>query len=224
MRINKWIAHNATIGRRRADNLISLGKVSVNDVVAVLGQDVDGSERITINGEAISQISNRPVTILLHKPAGYVSSRDGQGSRTVYDLLPQEYSHLKMAGRLDKDSTGLVILSSDGKVIQALTHPTLLKKKVYMLKTAYPLTRDDVNLITTRGVDIGDNRPSVFSLTVIPNKKNTYRTVLYEGRNRQIRRTVEALGNHVVSLHRLEIGEYSLHNLAEGNFKQVVVK
>lgn len=224
MRINKWIAHNATIGRRRADNLISLGKVRVNGEVAKLGQEIDGSERITINGETISQVSNRPVTILLHKPAGYVSSRDGQGSRTVYDLLPPEYSHLKMAGRLDKDSTGLVILSSDGKVIQALTHPTLHKKKVYILKTSYPISRDDVSLISTRGINIGENRPSIFSLTVIPRKKNTYRAVLYEGRNRQIRRTVEALGNHVISLHRVEIGDYSLNNLAEGNFKQAVMK
>jgi pseudouridine synthase len=217
MRINKWIARQTGIGRRTADDLIERGEVLINGVVATLGQEVDGSEEIIVEGRAVATSTDH-TTLLFHKPRGYVCSRNGQGSQTVYDLLPTEYQDLKIAGRLDRDSSGLLVLSNDGDVIQQLTHPTRHKQKTYILTTRHPLTDQDIMLINTIGVDIGDERPSRFTITPM-GEDRTYKAVLLEGRNRQIRRTLEAVGNQVATLHRTNIGSYSLGDLAEGDWK-----
>lgn len=218
MRINKWIAGQTGFGRRTVDRYIEEGKITVNGEVATMGQSVDGTEAITLNGRTIDTHKEESVTILLHKPRGYVCSREGQGSKTVYDLLPEKYQDLKLAGRLDKDSSGLLMLSNDGAVIQQLTHPTLHKQKTYIITTRRPLSEADLKTIQ-KGVDIGDERPSQFEITPYNDQERKYKAVLLEGRNRQIRRTMEAVGNQVVTLHRIQIGNFALEGLAEGRYK-----
>ncbi len=218
MRINKWIAGQTGYGRRTVDRYIEEGKITVNGAVATMGQTVDGTEIITLNGRTIDTRQAESVTILLHKPRGYVCSREGQGSKTVYDLLPEKYRDFKLAGRLDRDSSGLLILSNDGDVIQQLTHPTLHKQKTYIITTRRPLSESDVKAIQ-KGVDIGDERPSQFEITPYNNQERMYKAVLLEGRNRQIRRTMEAVGNQVITLHRTQIGDYSIGNLKPIEYK-----
>lgn len=220
MRINKWIAGQTGFGRRTVDRYIEEGKITVNGEVATMGQSVDGTEAITLNGRTIDTHQAESVTILLHKPRGYVCSREGQGSKTVYDLLPEKYRDFKLAGRLDKDSSGLLILSNDGDVIQRLSHPTLHKQKTYIITTRRPLSEAYLKAIQ-KGVDIGDERPSSFEITPYKDQERRYKAVLLEGRNRQIRRTMEAVGNQVVTLHRTSMGNYFLDHLHEGSYKTV---
>lgn len=219
MRINKWIAGHSSLGRRTVDELIVQGKITINDIPAELGQEVIGTENIKINGKSVISTNRSSITLLLNKPVGVVCSRAGQGSKTIYDLLPKQYKDLKIAGRLDKESSGLVILSNDGNVIQALTHPTLHKKKVYVVTTNKPLSTSNLIQIESTGVDIDDDRPSVFTISPINDQINSYQVELYEGRNRQIRRTIEALGNQVLTLHRIQIGPYTVRDIPEKSFK-----
>lgn len=221
MRINKWIAGHTDLARRKVDELIGQRRIRVNGTVATLGQNIEGTETITIDGKTITVLNDAPITVLLNKPVGYVCSKDGQGSKTVYELLPPEYGHLNIAGRLDKDSSGLVVLSSDGEVIQQLTHPTLNKKKVYVITTKRTLTDEVIHLIQHTGVNIGDKRKSRFKVIPDPDKLRTYTVILSEGRNRQIRRTIEAVKNQVETLHRIQIGTYELGNLPLGKYTVV---
>lgn len=217
MRINRWIAIQTGVSRRRADELIAVGAVTINGVTARPGDHVEEGCTVTVKGVAVATTRAPERTILLHKPPGYVCSRDGQGAKTVYDLLPAELQHLKIAGRLDKDSSGLVILSTDGQVIQELSHPSNKKKKTYIITTRKPIREEDLTAIAGGGVDIGDRRPSRFAITKLP-ERNTYKAVLSEGRNRQIRRTMEAIHNQVVTLHRVRLGPYELGELPTGGF------
>src|SRR5690606_10625632 len=125
---------------------------------------------------------------------------------------------LNIAGRLDKDSSGLLILTSDGSLMQELTHPSKGKIKSYLVKTGRALTAQDLEKLE-KGVDIGDLRLS--SMKVTPVAESEYEVLLTEGRNRQIRRSFAAVGAEVTGLHRTTIGSYRLSNLESGDFKIV---
>lgn len=209
MRLNRFIAQQTDISRRKADALIDSGDVVVDRQPAHPGMDVSGREVIIINGRKLKPKRIIYRTIALYKPVGYVCSRDGQGSPTVYDLLPGEYHHLNVAGRLDKDSSGLVILTNNGKLMQELTHPSNDKQKTYTVELNRPL-EDGMIAKLAKGVDIGDARVS--KLMVAPLKGNTYEVNMQEGRNRQIRRSFEAIGYQVSSLHRTRFGPYRLED------------
>src|SRR5690606_8683974 len=133
-----------------------------------------------------------------NKPTGYICSRRGQGSRTVYDLLPDKYRSLKTAGRLDKESSGLLILTNNGNLANQLTHPRYEKEKVYKVKLNKPLTGADKNKLL-EGVKLDDG-PSRF-IKIEQNPQGVCEVTLSEGRNRQIRRTFDTLGYKVVYLH-----------------------
>ena len=153
-------------------------------------------------------------------------SRKQQGdSPTVYDLLPRNYHHLKVAGRLDKDSQGLVLLTDDGDTIFKLTHPKFAKKKVYTVGLNKPLKKPDKQMIED-GIELEDGI-SKFQITSTKSqnsktknpKPNTYNVTMHEGRNRQIRRTFKALGYSVTYLERTQFGPYLLDNLPSGQLK-----
>lgn len=219
MRLNRYIATYSNLSRRKADALIETGKVNVNRRAAHNGMDVSDDDIVVIDGRRLLPIKRESITVLLNKPEGYVCSRDGQGSPTVYDLLQNRMKHLNIAGRLDKDSSGLVVLTDDGQLLQELTHPSYNKEKRYEVALDEPLKKVDLDRIHT-GVDIGDTRVSRFK--VVPCKRvdhpNCYLISISEGRNRQIRRTFEALRYKVLRLHRTSLGPYELGPLAEGSF------
>lgn len=215
MRLNKYIALASGLSRRAADDAIAAGRVQVNDKVAGLGQTVDESfDTVKIDSQTL-QPPAKMTTIMLNKPAGYVCSRDGQGSKTIYDLLPEDYHHLKPVGRLDKESSGLLLLTNNGTLAYELTHPSFQKEKRYVVKTDHDLSGKDFGTITKKGVKLNDG-PSKLGLE---GKDTNWVVTMHEGRNRQIRRTFEALGYKVNKLHRTHFGKYNLEDLSEGKYK-----
>lgn len=226
IRLNKYIASKTGLSRRHADYLIDRGLIVIDDKVAVLGQKLTGGEKIEFSDPETSQHyslvvdtdSDTPTTtIILNKPVGYVCSRDGQGSDTVYDLLPKDYSSLKIAGRLDKDSSGLVLLSNDGELINELTHPKYQKTKIYTIQLNEPLQPLHQQIITDNGITLDDGL-SKFAIEKIDDSSVNIQITMREGRNRQIRRTFESLGYKITKLHRTQLGKYSLKNLPSGQY------
>lgn len=224
MRLNRYIATYSSLSRRKADALIASGKVVVNRKSAHNGMDIGHEDIVVIDGKRLLPVKRESITVLLHKPVGYVCSREGQGSPTVYDLLQKRMQHLNIAGRLDKDSSGLVLLTDDGMLLQELTHPSYNKEKLYEVLLDEPLKKPDLDKLHT-GVDIGDTRVSRLHTRPCnkPDHPNCYLITLTEGRNRQIRRTFEALHYKVLRLHRVKVGDYLLEDLAEGSFVEMKI-
>ncbi|HMT19140.1 MAG TPA: pseudouridine synthase [Candidatus Saccharibacteria bacterium] len=219
MRLNRYIASHSTLSRRKADELIAAGKVKVNRTTAHLGTEVQEGDTVIVDGQRLEPTKKASIVVLLHKPAGYVCSKDGQGAPTVYDLISPNLHYLNIAGRLDKDSSGLVIFTNDGTLLQALTHPSNDKEKIYHVVLAKQL-EDGAIASFASGVNIGDERTS--KMSVVPlNNKNTYEVSIHEGRNRQIRRSFEALGYKVEQLHRIKLGQYEIGRLAPKQYQIV---
>ena len=219
MRINKFIAQATRFSRRGADTAIEEGRVLVNGQPPKPGADITESDKVTIDGHpVISEVKTQ--TIMLNNPAGYVCSREGQGSLTVYDLLPSEYHNLNSVGRLDKDSSGLLILTNDGELAQELTHPSNQKAKVYELTLDHDLTPEAHDMITKTGVKLRDGI-SKFELEPRGDKATRWLATLREGRNRQIRRTFMAVDYDVINLNRIGFGDYELGSLKLGSINTI---
>jgi 23S rRNA pseudouridine2605 synthase len=210
VRLNKYIALHTGLSRRKSDQLIQGGKVLVNGRAVELGQEVGSQDKVVVDGKPV-KASTKIVTIMLNKPVGYVCSRDGQGSKTIYDLLPEEFHNLKPIGRLDKDSSGLLLLTNDGTLANELTHPSRQKEKIYRVELNKILTPED-KIKIERGVKLEDG-PSKLQLSGAGQK---WQVTMREGRNRQIRRTFAALGYKATKLHRTKFGQYNLDNLQTG--------
>lgn len=222
MRLNKFIAHATGMARREADEAILNGRISVNGKVANIGQDVDGqSDIIKLDDEQITLPATTTV-IMLNKPIGYVCSRNAQAkdAKTVYELLPSDLRQLKTIGRLDKDSSGLILLTDDGDMAHKLTHPSFTKTKEYVIELDRPLAPLHQQMIADFGINLTDG-PSKLLLERLNDERTKFRVIMHEGRNRQIRRTFAALGYQVVSLHRISFGSYQLGDLPSGKYKRV---
>jgi 16S rRNA U516 pseudouridylate synthase RsuA-like enzyme len=128
MRLNQYIALHTGISRRSADRMIKEGRVSVNGQTPLIGHQVTQHDKVEVSGLKIKH-KVKLVTIMLNKPIGYVCSRAGQGSQTIYDLIPEELHHLKPVGRLDKNSSGLLLMTNDGNLANELSHPASPKKE-----------------------------------------------------------------------------------------------
>jgi 23S rRNA pseudouridine2605 synthase len=227
MRLNKFIALATGMSRRAADTVIAEGRVRVNGEPPSIGLSVETTDTILLDNKPITPAVK--TTILLNKPAGYITSRAGQGSQTIYDLLPADLRHLKPIGRLDKDSSGLLLLTNDGELAHELTHPSHQKQKVYEVEINKSLAKEDYVAIKEKGVDIGDGRPSRFQLQQLETRKQQlakplvpnsfFLATLTEGRNRQIRRTFAALGYKVIRLHRTQFGPFRLGTLKQGLYE-----
>jgi pseudouridine synthase len=218
MRLNRYIATYSGMSRRKADKLIEDKKVVVNRKVAHVGMQISEVDIIYIDGRRLQPYKRKSKTVLLHKPVGFVCSRNGQGNPSVYNLLRKSMTRLNIAGRLDKDSSGLVILTDDGNLIQELTHPKYDKEKVYFVKLERPITSTEIKKLKS-GVNIGDDRLSKMNIKQIANKR--LQIIMQEGRNRQIRRSFESIGHKVISLHRIKIGPYELGDLKPQQFKEI---
>lgn len=223
VRLNKYLAHTFGLSRREADQRIEQGRVLVNGKVVMLGKTIDpAQDKISFDNQIVAQTPMPYTYLLLNKPVGYVCSRKQQDDApTVYTLLPKKFWHLKVAGRLDKDSCGLILLTNDGDAIFKLTHPKFGKEKVYHVGLNKPLApQDSRNLLT--GIDLEDGKST---LVVTPLKEvrrpNMYKVVMSEGRNRQIRRTFKALGYSVTHLERIGFGPYALKGLGTAQYLQI---
>ena len=214
IRLNKFLAERLGLSRREADEAIIAGRVTVDGKTAALGARIDNNSKVCYNNKIVP-FDTEYLYLAFNKPVGYVSSRRAQGSApTLYELLPPKYQKLKTVGRLDKDSSGLILLTNDGDFAFQMTHPKFHKEKVYEVELDRPLEPLHQQMISDYGVMLDDG-PSKF--TVIRDNGH-YTVILSEGRNRQIRRTFAALGYRVTSLHRTGFGKYQLTGLEPGKY------
>ena len=219
LRLNKYLATNLGVSRREADNLISAGKILVNNKPAEIGARVEDGDEVVVDGKIISNAAL--IYLALTKPAGYVCSRKRQGDTpTMYELLPEKYQSLKSVGRLDKDSSGLILLTNDGDFAFKMTHPKFVKIKIYEAHIDRALEPLHQQMIADFGVQLPDGR-SQLGLEKLDNSNTFWRITMSEGRNRQIRRTFEALGYKVTALHRTNFGRYGLSGLESGKYIEV---
>ena len=214
MRINSYLAQATGLSRRRADDLIKQGRVELNGKTAQLGASVAEDSQVKLDGRSLGL---KPMTtIMFNKPVGYVVSRKGQGAETIYSLLPNEFANLKPIGRLDKDSSGLLLLTNDGQLSESLTHPGKQKDKVYEVSLDIPIRKVDLEQLD-KGVELEDG-PSKLRITGVTHGGRSMNVVISEGRNRQIRRSFAALGYRIESLHRIQVGKYMLGKLRPGQW------
>lgn len=221
-RLNKYIAHSAGLSRREADDAIAAGRVLVNGVRAELGTQVRPDDVVILDKTQIKE-STKYTYLALHKPVGYVCSRREQGDTpTIYSLLSESQYNLKAVGRLDKDSSGILLLTDDGDFAHSMTHPKFHKTKSYMVTLDAPLAPLHHQMINDIGVQLEDGR-SQLQLEKIDDDPTSWRITMHEGRNRQIRRTFSALGYTVVTLHRNQFGPYSLGELPSGKTTSIQI-
>lgn len=220
LRLNKYVAVSLGVSRRQADKLIEQGNILINNSPAKLGARISPNDIVSYNGKQITPKTYK--LIALHKPTGYLCSRASQGGMpTIYRLLPQELSHLKPVGRLDKDTSGLILLTNDGDWSHQMTHPSFKKTKRYLATLNKPLQPLHRQMISDFGVDLPDG-PSKLSLERQHEGDDTRWVIeMSEGRNRQIRRTFEALGYTVTKLHRTNFGNYSLGDIKRGEWQEL---
>ena len=220
-RLNKFLARQLGISRREADVLIENETVMVNCTLATLGTRITPSDSIEVAG---APVARRPATlryIAFNKPVGYVCSRRTQGNApTIYSLLPPELHMLKPVGRLDKDSSGLLLLTNDGDFAHRMTHPKFAKTKQYRVRLDRDLEPLHQQMISDFGIELDDGRSQLILARLDDNRREWHIT-MSEGRNRQIRRTFAALGYTVTRLHRTNFGNYALGDIKRGEWREV---
>ena len=222
-RLNKYIAYHLGISRREADTFIANGRVRINGNVAELGKQVSEGDVVTVDGDPIAT-KETSTYVVLHKPVGYVCSRKPQGEApTVYTLLPRSFSHLKLVGRLDKDSSGIILLTDDGTFSHHMTHPSYYKTKVYHVSLDHDLEPLHQQMISDYGVTLEDGTSKLSLERLSDDNRKDWRVTMHEGRNRQIRRTFASLGYEVITLHRTDFGNYSLGDISPGSWQQIAI-
>lgn len=224
LRLNKHLALNLGISRREADNLIAQGSATINGVVATLGARFSDGDEISVDGKALKSDTAYQY-LAFNKPVGYVCSRKQQGENpTIYELIPAEYHHLKPVGRLDRDSSGLILLSNDGDFAFKMTHPKFAKTKIYNVRLENDLAPIHQQMISDHGIDLEDGKSSLQLERMNETDRRSWIVTMKEGRNRQIRRTFGALGYTVQKLHRTNFGNYALGDIKPGEFKVVDIQ
>ena len=220
MRLAKYLAHAGVASRRAAEKVIAGGRVSVDGkIVLDPARDVGEDSRVTVDGRALDGPEAR-VVYALHKPLGVVSTAsDSHGRPTVVELMPSEGLRLYPVGRLDADSSGLILLTNDGELANQLTHPRFEVEKTYraMLGGA-PITDGALRSLRS-GVELDDGPTAPARVRRV--KKNLIELTISEGRNRQVRRMCEAIGHPVLALERIAFGRLRLEGLAPGAYRRL---
>lgn len=223
MRINKYIAHSGLVSRRKADELVASGNVKVNGIVVrEAGFTVGEDDVVSVNGRKLT-LSEKKVYLLLNKPVGYLTTMiDNRGRMTVADLVTDIDERVFPVGRLDYNTSGLLIMTNDGDLAYKITHPRHEIKKTYRAEVEGYLS--DTRLAKLRrGVDIGGFITSKARVQVLKQFKNKalVEIEIHEGKNRQIRKMFKAVGCRVVSLQRISIGEIKLGRMLEGHYRKL---
>ncbi|MFP4257000.1 MAG: pseudouridine synthase [Desulfobacterales bacterium] len=218
IRLQKYLAEAGVCSRRKGEDYIRAGLVRVNgEVVTRMGTTVDPDlDRVEVSGKQL-QTGKNDVYIMLNKPAGYISSCSQPGRKIVLDLVDTD-RRVFPVGRLDRESTGLLLLTSDGRIHHRLAHPSFDHAKKYTVVTDLPVADRDLERLE-KGVQLSDGmtRPAKVSRK----SKNRFSITLQEGRNRQIRRMAEKLGYRVIKLHRTQMGPLYLKDLPPGKWRHL---
>lgn len=220
VRLQKLIAQGGLASRRAAEELITEGRVSVNGrIVRELGFKADPAvDHIIVDGHSLRPRTGPATVVLLHKPKGYVTSKsDPEGRPTVMDLLPQRYRTLNPVGRLDYDTSGLLLLTDDGALLQLLTHPSHGVQKTYWARVRGTVTEATITRLQS-GVKLEDGKTAPCRAAVRAQTANNalVEVTLREGRNRQVRRMLEAVGHPVRALRRIRFGALDVKGLPLG--------
>jgi 23S rRNA pseudouridine2605 synthase len=219
-RLQKVLARAGVASRRACEELIAGGRVTVNGVVAELGSRVvEGRDEVAVDGVVVSLAADL-VYLALHKPAGVISSvRDTRGRRTVVDLVPPD-PRVFPVGRLDLDSSGLLVLTNDGEFANRIAHPRFQVPKTYVAEVRGPIDRSRLRSLA-RGVDLDDGpaRAESVRLRASSAQRALVEVVVAEGRNRLVRRMLDAIDLDVVSLLRIAIGPLRLGRLPAGQWR-----
>jgi 23S rRNA pseudouridine2605 synthase len=220
MRLAKYLAHAGVASRRSAEGLIAAGRVSVNGaLVTDPAHDVSGDAHVALDGRPLAGPEPR-VAYALHKPVGVVSTaRDTHGRKTVLDLVPARGLRLYPVGRLDADSSGLILLSNDGELANRLTHPRFEVPKTYRVKLAGPPVTDRALRTLRSGMELEDGPTAPARVRRIA--AHTIEMTIHEGRNRQVRRMCKGVGHPVVELARIGFGPLQLGELKLGAHRRL---
>lgn len=219
MRLNKFISLCGFASRRAADELIKEQKVSVNgEIVQDLGRQVQESDLVEIEGKKLS-LPQKTTVIAFHKPAGCVCTcKDPQKRQTVYDFLPPGYKGLKYIGRLDLQSRGLLLFTDDGELAHRLTLPKYKILRHYLVWTDSPVKKSDAEQLI-EGIDLEDSIKGFAEAVFF--EEGCIELVLSEGKNREIRKMMAAIGYEIEDLQRIAYADIDLGDLASGDYREL---
>ncbi|HET7629221.1 MAG TPA: pseudouridine synthase [Bacillales bacterium] len=223
-RLQKAIAQAGVTSRRKAEDLIRAGKVKVNgETVTTLGTKVSASDEIEVNGIPIEK--EAPVYFLLYKPSGVLSAvKDDRGRKVVTDFFPHVEKRIFPVGRLDYDTSGLLLLTNDGEFANRLMHPKYELDKTYVAKIEGALPKEKQKELE-KGVllDDGKTAPAIVNVLAADKKKNAtiVEMTIHEGRNRQVRRMFDAVGNRVLKLKREKYAFLTVKGMNPGEWREL---
>ncbi|MGO5067289.1 rRNA pseudouridine synthase [Clostridium sporogenes] len=225
-RLQKYMASCGVASRRKCEDIILEGRVEVNGIkIKELGTKVIcDKDIIKVDGNIIRPEKNK-IYILLNKPKGYVcTAKDEKGRKTILDLVKVE-ERIYPIGRLDMDTSGLIILTNDGEIYNKIIHPKFEKIKTYKAKVKGNVKKECIDLFN-KGVDIGDYITAPAILEILKNNKDTSEIIIkiHEGKNRQVRRMCSAINHPVINLDRISIGSISKGNLKLGEWRYLTKK
>jgi 23S rRNA pseudouridine2605 synthase len=220
MRLAKHLAHAGVASRRAAERLIFEGRVVVDGEVATdPARDVGEDSRVEVDGKAASEVES-PVVYALNKPLGVISTaQDTHGRPTVVELVPAQGLRLYPVGRLDADSSGLILLTNDGRLANRLTHPRYEVPKTYLARVGGGRVGEGALRALRKGVELEDGLTAPARVRRL--RSDTIELTIHEGRNRQVRRMCEAIGHPVLELRRIAFGPLRLDDLAPGAHRRL---
>lgn len=226
-RLQKYLAECGVASRRKAEELILAGKIKVNgEVVNELGTKINPArDKVTYNNEVVKMEKSK-VYILLNKPAGYISSaKDQFDNPSVLHLVKDIKVRLYPVGRLDKDTTGAIILTNDGDFSYKLTHPKHEISKTYIAEVQGVPTTEEMRTFS-KGVYIDGKKtyPARIRIMKETKKNSIVEIIIHEGRNRQVKKMCEAIGHKVITLHRQAIGRINIDGVKEGRYRNLTAK
>jgi 23S rRNA pseudouridine2605 synthase len=219
MRLAKYLAHAGAASRRAAEELVRAGRVTVGgEIVRDPAHDVDERSGVVLDGEPVGAAEPR-VVYAVHKPAGVVSTAsDPQGRPTVVELVPSE-RRLYPVGRLDADTSGLILLTNDGELANLLIHPRYEVEKTYRATVGNAPVGERALRSLREGVELEDGISAPARVRLVA--PNTLELTIHEGRKRQVRRMCEAVGHPVALLERIHFGPLALGDLAPGEHREL---
>lgn len=221
LRLNKFISHSGFCSRRDADEFIKNGDVFVNGKrVTEMGLQVNKSDEVVVKGQKIS-LENF-VYIILHKPKNIITTTNDEKDRKTVMSLVEDATGQRVypVGRLDRNTTGILLMTNDGDLAHRLMHPSYHIKKTYELQTARPMTEEELTKIKD-GVELDDGLAKAYNLKYSADHPNTILLTIHEGRNRQIRRMAEALKHEVIKLKRIQYAGLTLKGIRSGRWRNL---
>lgn len=223
IRLQKYLSECGVASRRKAEEMIAAGKVKVNGKPATIGDKINPKhDTVVVAGKKIRK-SKKNTYIMLHKPRGFITTlNDEMGRKCVAQLVEDVGTRVYPVGRLDRDSEGLLLLTDDGEFANALTHPTHHVPKTYRVTIRPTITDEQVTALTT-GIEIDGRMTMPSEVRVLEKKEGrvVLEIIIYEGRNRQIRKMCDALGLEVARLKRTQIGSVKLGMLKQGDWRNL---